>query len=99
MKFALILFFAVLAVAYAQRPELCKGRVPCKPRRPARPLIRIPIIPVRRYGLGDDDQYFASLGGADVGRYRNVMDKHLVYHYTDKNFEDLKNEEKLETAN
>ncbi|GFY66497.1 hypothetical protein TNIN_143191 [Trichonephila inaurata madagascariensis] len=73
MKFALILLFAVLAVASAQRtrPELCRGRVPCRPRPrpPVRPLIRIPVVPFPRYGFGDDDQYFASLGGADVGRY------------------------------
>ncbi|GFX00037.1 hypothetical protein TNCV_3080331 [Trichonephila clavipes] len=65
----LILLFAVLAVASAQRtrPELCKGRVPCRPRPPARRIIR--LLPLPRYGFGDDDQYFASLGGADVGRY------------------------------
>ncbi|GFY66126.1 hypothetical protein TNIN_495891 [Trichonephila inaurata madagascariensis] len=58
MRFLLILFLAVLAIASAQR----RVRV----QRPSRPLYR---FPVRRYRLADDDQYFASLGGADVGRY------------------------------
>ncbi|GFX00038.1 hypothetical protein TNCV_3080341 [Trichonephila clavipes] len=64
MKFFLILFFAVLAVASAQRtrPELCKGR-PCR----RRPHI-LPVVPLHRYGL-DDVHNAASLGGADVGRY------------------------------
>ncbi|GFR27356.1 hypothetical protein TNCT_53551 [Trichonephila clavata] len=56
MKFALILFFAVLAIASAQR----------RVERPSRRLYR---LPVHRYRLADDDQHFASLGGADVGRY------------------------------
>ncbi|GFX00059.1 hypothetical protein TNCV_3080551 [Trichonephila clavipes] len=51
----LILFFAVLAIASAQRRDR-RGRL----------LYR---YPVHRYRLTDDDQYFASLGGADVGRY------------------------------
>ncbi|GFY72178.1 hypothetical protein TNIN_495881 [Trichonephila inaurata madagascariensis] len=58
MKFILILLFAVLAIASAQR----RVRV----HRPSRPLYRLPI---QRYRLADDDQYAASLGGADVGRY------------------------------
>ncbi|GFX00030.1 hypothetical protein TNCV_3080261 [Trichonephila clavipes] len=69
----LILLFAVLAVASAQRPELCKGRVPCRPRPrprpPVRRIIRLPIYPGHRYRLADDEEYAASLGGADVGRY------------------------------
>ncbi|GFR31998.1 hypothetical protein TNCT_113141 [Trichonephila clavata] len=51
-----ILFFAVLAIASAQR----------RVERPSRRLYR---LPVHRYRLADDDQHFASLGGADVGRY------------------------------
>ncbi|GFR18390.1 hypothetical protein TNCT_251411 [Trichonephila clavata] len=55
MRFILILFFAVLAIASAQR------RVG---RPPSRRLYRLPVHRHR-----DDDQHFASLGGADVGRY------------------------------
>ncbi|GFQ92895.1 hypothetical protein TNCT_536701 [Trichonephila clavata] len=76
MKFVLILFFAVLAVASAQRhrPALCKGRVPCKPR--VLPVLRIPVVPYHRYGLPVEDQYAASLGGAEVGSYsRNQISR------------------------
>ncbi|GFY72181.1 hypothetical protein TNIN_495911 [Trichonephila inaurata madagascariensis] len=71
MKFFLILFFAVLAVASAQRtrPELCRGRVPCRSRPRVLPVLRIPVVPGHRYGVPVEDKYAASLGGADVGRY------------------------------
>ncbi|GFY71771.1 hypothetical protein TNIN_214071 [Trichonephila inaurata madagascariensis] len=70
MRFFLILFFAVLAIASAQR----RVRVQ-RPRIPVRRIpIRLPILPGYRYGLADDDQYAASLGGADVARYsRNQL--------------------------
>ncbi|GFQ76820.1 hypothetical protein TNCT_388391 [Trichonephila clavata] len=55
MKFILILLFAVLAVVSAQQ----RVRV-VRPRLPS----------YRGDHFGDnDDQYFASLGGADVGEY------------------------------
>ncbi|GFX00071.1 hypothetical protein TNCV_3080671 [Trichonephila clavipes] len=58
LDFTLILFFAVLAIASAQR------RVPV--RRPVRPSYKLPI---QRYRLADDGEYAASLGKADVARY------------------------------
>ncbi|GFY54330.1 hypothetical protein TNIN_482191 [Trichonephila inaurata madagascariensis] len=65
MRFFLILFFAVLAIASAQR----RVRVQ-RPRFPIRRIpIGLPIFPGHRYRLVDDDQYAASLGGADVARY------------------------------
>ncbi|GFQ78163.1 hypothetical protein TNCT_62341 [Trichonephila clavata] len=55
MKFILVLFFAVLAVASAQRTRY----------RYLHPVL-LPFNPFR----GGDDEYAASLGGADVGAYR-----------------------------
>ncbi|GFV67937.1 uncharacterized protein TNCV_1872191 [Trichonephila clavipes] len=49
----LILFFAMLAVVSAQRSV----------------RVQPPRFPLHRYRLPDDDQYFAALAGADVGRY------------------------------
>ncbi|GFW58676.1 hypothetical protein TNCV_378591 [Trichonephila clavipes] len=59
----LILFFAVLAIASAQR------RVQ-RPRIPIRRIpIGLPIFPGHRYHFADGDHNAASLSGADVARY------------------------------
>ncbi|GFY72182.1 hypothetical protein TNIN_495921 [Trichonephila inaurata madagascariensis] len=104
MKFALILLFAVLAVASAQRtrPELYMALATMT-------NISLPSVePMSDATIGNREPDVA--GEETIRKLRcleypleklkldcipeNVMDKHL---YTDKNFVDLKNEDKLET--